>query len=461
MSAGRVRQTSLIAYWSVVEMKKNSRILLILACSVAIALLGLAVSRNLIDFPVYYAAGRSLISGRTDLYAPDFALGRVMDYRYPPFFLVVLNPLWLMPYSAAAYTWYLLSVVEIAGCVVIAMRTFPVLRQSKMMLLIVTLAVGQYFVMILHYGNVHLLVVLLLFGSFYCVLREKNLVAALLMSLAITIKLVPMLLLPYFALKRRWTLLVGVGVFLIAINLMPSVYFGFQRNRELLGNWYTHVVASQEFHEDNGPIGLSLKGQLRRSLSTVDYSQRVDGDVQYPSVSFASFSREQVVRAWKVLAAGLFAGVLGLIWWAQRFRRGSKSGVRRSESARSEDDASLSLELALMICLTLLAAPLTSKIYFIELLWPVACLASFAVDRTACRGRLALRVLVVVAFVNSVLPLLPGRSAQRLLLVLGVDFYLNCLLMGALIYLLASRRDAFHTQPGGPQIRARSGAKAP
>src|SRR5206468_12769970 len=51
------------------------------------------------------------------------------------------------------------------------------------------LAVAQYFVMVLHYGNAHLLVVALVFGSFYFILRERDLAGALLMSLAITIKI--------------------------------------------------------------------------------------------------------------------------------------------------------------------------------------------------------------------------------------------------------------------------------
>src|SRR5712692_54980 len=154
------------------------RIILILACSVAAALLGLAFTRNLIDFPVYYAAGSSLISGRTDLYSPDFALGRVMDYRYPPFFLVALFPLWLLPYSVAAYVWYLASVLEIGGCFAIVMRAFPALGEKKALLILVALAVGQYFVMVLHYGNAHLLVVFLLFAVFYFILHNKNIPAA-------------------------------------------------------------------------------------------------------------------------------------------------------------------------------------------------------------------------------------------------------------------------------------------
>ncbi len=435
-------------------MKKPSRIVLILACSAIVALLGFLFIRNLIDFPVYYAAGRSLLSGRSDLYAPDFALGRVMDYRYPPFFVIALAPLWLAPYSVAAYIWYLLSALEITGCVLIVTRTFPALRGSKKMWILVALATAQYFVMVLHYGNAHLLTTLLLFASFYFSLQRKDVSAGVLMALAITIKLTPVLLLPYFALKRRWKLLAAVCVFLIAINLVPSAYFGFRANNELLASWYRHVVASQEFHEDNGPINLSIKGQLRRYLSTVNYSQRVDGDVQYPAINFASLSRERVVGAWAVIAAGLIAGVLFLTW---RGPGNSQDAVQQADLDRGR----LSHELSLMICLMLLAGPLTSKIYFIALLWPVACLASFAVDRKVREGRVAMRVLGVVAFINLVLPLLPGRSIQRLLLVVGVDFYLNCLLMAALIFALVSRARVFRKRSAEPRMRAPSETKMP
>ncbi len=434
-------------------MKKPPRTLLILACSIVVALLGLLFIRHLIDFPVYYAAGRSMLGGRSDLYAPDFALGRVMDYRYPPFFLIALAPLWLIPYPFAAYIWYLLSALEITGCVLIVDRTFPALRGSKKMWLLVALAIGQYFIMAVHYGNAHLLATFLLFASFYLLIERRDIAAAVLMALAITIKLTPVFLLPYFVLKRRWKFLVGVSFFLIAINLTPSAYFGLRANSELLSNWYRHVIASQEFHEDNGPINLSLKGQLRRYLTAVDYSQRVDGDVQYPAINVAALTRDQVVSASAVIAAGLFAGALFLVW---RGRDRAQGGVTRDQLDRK----SLASELALMLCFMLLVGPLTSKIYFIALLWPTACLANQAIDPETREGQIAARVLVVVALINSVLPLLPGRSLQRLLLVLGVDFYLNCLLMAALTYFLVFRR-TFRERSGAPQMPARSAAKTP
>jgi hypothetical protein len=443
----------------------SRKLILLSASFVVLAILGFLFVRNLVDFPVYYAAGRSLISGRTDLYSPDFALGRVMDYRYPPFFLVVLIPLWLLPYSVAAYVWYLVSILEIGGCFAIIMRAFPALREKKALLILVALAVAEYFVMVLHYGNIHLLVIFLLFAAFYFVLQNKNIPAAILMSLAITIKLVPILLLPYFALKKRWSLLAGIGVFLIVLNVTPSAYFGFRENTGLLRAWYGHVVASQSFHEENGPIDLSLKGELRRYLSPVDYSQRVDGDIHYRSVNFASLDRNRVEETWAFIAAGLFAGGLVLMWWLSSRAKETADGVDDIDDdfgvKPARHDEFSRLELSLMVCLMLLVGPLTSKIYFIALLWPVACVASFAVDTGSRLGNLAKRVLVVVCVVNLVLPLLPGRPVQRMLLALGSDFYVNCLVMGSLLYLLVSSRGGLRTRSGALQTPDPSAAKMP
>src|SRR6185503_5161436 len=182
-------------------MTKNSRTIAALVVVAVILIFGFVFSSTLIDFPVYYSAGRSLLSGRTDLYAPDFALGRVMDYRYPPFFLFAVLPLSLIPYPIAAYVWYLFCAAAVAGCAVIVSRMFDGLRASKTMRLFVALAVAQYFVMALHYGNAHLFAVFLLFASLYFFLQRKDLPAAVLISLAITIKLTPALLLPYFVVK--------------------------------------------------------------------------------------------------------------------------------------------------------------------------------------------------------------------------------------------------------------------
>lgn len=408
-------------------------------CLVLIAAVGFIFIRNLIDFPVYYSAGKSLLAGRADLYASDFALGRVMDYRYPPLFLIAFIPLWLLPYSVAAYVWYLLSVIEIVVCVLILRKVAGVGRLSLLVKIVLILALAQYFVMILHYGNAHLFAIFLLFSSLYFFLRGDDVKSALLMALSITIKLTPILLLPYFALKKRWQLLALTSVFFIALNLIPSLYFGVGKNIDLFKEWFDHVVFNQEFHEINGPINLSLKGQLRRYFTDVDYNKRIDGDIRYRAVNLISIRKESADKIW--MAAGALAYLFGLylIWRKSRDDLSEEAGKGTDKTDESNKQTAPH-ELGLMICLMLLVGPLTSKIYFIALLWPTFFLALESLspnDRSNNFQRIA---LIIIAVTNLVLPLLPGSSNQRLLLVLGSDFYVNLLLMMAIAQLLLSKR---------------------
>jgi hypothetical protein len=425
----------------------KARLTLLVGLAILAALAGFAFVRNLIDFPVYYAAGQSLLSGRTDLYAPDFALGRVMDYRYPPFFLLACLPLWLLPYKVATYLWYLANVIEIAFCVFFIRDVAPTPKAQGKMWAVVFFLVVPYFVIVLHYGNAHLLAIAFMFAALYFAHREKPLLAGLLLALSITIKLTPAFVLPYFVLKREWRLLASTTILLVVINLMPAFYFGFAKNNELINEWFNHVVVSQEFHEANGPINLSLKGELRRDLTDVDYAQRVDGDVRYPAVNLFSLPQSQADVAWIIISGLVCLPVFGLIAYVGRRSGNSRSGE------------TFSLEIALLIYVMLFVGPLTSKIYFIAWLWPVAALAAFAFNRTTREAIRLRRLLIILAVINSVLPLLPGRLLQRWLLVLGVDFYVNLLLLLATTYALWSTARPALTRFDERQRSSRSTAR--
>jgi hypothetical protein len=396
----------------------------IAAAIALVALLGVVFVRNLTDFAVYYAAGQSLLAGRTDLYAPDFARGVVMDYRYLPIFILAFAPLSSAPYMVAAWVWHLLNTAAIVLAVTSVASLYARCPYSRSKVWTVAfLAVVPYFAMVLDYGNVQLIVTALMFAGLSLALRGRDVSAAALLTVAATVKVIPALSLPYFLIKGRLRLLGLVAVMTAALNLVPSVYFGLAGNRDLIARWYQHVIAGQEFHETNGPINLSLKGHLRRSFTTVDYTKRVDGDARYAAVNIAAFSQAAIDRLWLALSACLFGAGLVLIWMTSR---------RRDTSTQDDQDLTLdALQIGLLICLLLLVGPLTSKVYLIALLWPVVAVAVAGWDHAPTR-----RVLVAAAILSSALPLLPGRAVQRFLLVAGTDVYLTCVILGLTAFTL-------------------------
>jgi alpha-1,2-mannosyltransferase len=407
------------------------RILFIAAAIVLVAAMGVVFVRNLTDFAVYYAAGRSLLLGRIDLYAPDFARGVVMDYRYLPFFILAFAPLSIAPYPVAAWAWHLLNTAAIAIAVTSISSMFSALsyRRAKVWAVAFFIVV-PYFAMALDYGNVQLIVTALMFAGLSLAIRGRDLPAAALLAVAITVKIVPALTLPYFAVTRRFTLLGLVLMITVALNVLPSIYFGVAGNRELVARWYEHVIVGHEFHETNGPINLSLKGQLRRTFTQVDYTQRVDGDHRYAAVNVAALSTSTVDRAWMAIAACLFVGALGLIWVS----------ARTSDAATQAptDVRLVALQVGLLICVMLCVGPLTSKVYFVALLWPAVAICVAAWDQAIVR-----RAMIGVAVVSSALPLLPGRTMQRLLLIAGTDFYVSSAILALVAFTLvrSSRSD--------------------
>jgi hypothetical protein len=123
------------------------------------------------------------------------------------------------------------------------------------------------------------------------------------------------------------------------------------------------------------------------------------------------------------LSAFMFAGGLVLIWI----------------SARPPTDIRVAmLQIGLLICLMLFVGPLTSKVYLVALLWPVAAVGVAAWDQDAIR-----RALIGVASMSAILPLLPGRTMQRLLLVAGVDFYVSTAILILVVFALM-RVSALH-----------------
>jgi hypothetical protein len=396
---------------------------LFIAAGIAlVAAMGVVFVRNLTDFSVYYAAGRSLLSGRTDLYAADFARGVVMDYRYLPFFILAFAPLSLAPYPVAAWVWHLLNTAAIVLAVTSIASMYSGLSYNRAKVWTVAfLVVVPYFAMALDYGNVQLIVTALMFAGLSLALRGRDVPSAALLAVAITIKIVPVLTLPYFVVTRRFTLLGLVMIITAALNLVPSIYFGVAGNRDLIARWYEHVIVGQEFHETNGPINLSLKGQLRRTFTDVDYTQRVDGDRRYAAVNVAALSTSTIDRVWMAIAACLFVGGLVLIWVS----------ARRSANQQGTDVRLAALQIGLLICVMLCVGPLTSKVYLVALLWPIVAVGIVAWDHAAVR-----RALIVVAVLGSALPLLPGRTTQRLLLVAGTDFYVSTAILGLVAFTL-------------------------
>ena len=251
----------------------------------------------------------------------------------------------------------------------------------------------------------------------------------------------------------------------LVLNFFPALYFGFSANFQILFDWFQHISGENAvFHEIHGAINQSLRGQLQRLLTDIDYSKRYDGDAGYPLINLVSFPVEIVnLVAW-IIVIWLYTAVCWFLW-----SRGIKSvefesntAVRKTRQNSNHSPTSTDLQLCistglevgLILCALLLFGPMTSRIYLIALLWPVFFLVQYARFNQGIGSRIVLSTVVLTAIINTgapIVPLITGQSPgqwSRLLLVLGTDFILSLMIFICVwMALLDSyRRDEFHVE---------------
>jgi hypothetical protein len=357
------------------------------------------------DFRVYHYGARGVFDGTRPVYGPDSGIGWPMHYRYPPLFLLLFAPFAMLPLSWGAAVWVVLKV----GVLVALLRAMLKRAGPQVSYVLSFLFIAPYIVEDFRYGNAQFFVFALTAAALL-IARDKPVLSAATLALAISIKVWPMFFVPYLAAKRNWRLVSYTLSFVVVLTLLPSLYFGLEGNWNLLGEWFSQESQTQLSESEIWFPNQSLRGVLMRYLTVIDYSRVPDSN--YPQVHIADLS-PQIVRAiWLVLAGAVYAAFLAVVY---RWR-----------------DTSEWLEVGVAFGLIALLEPFTQKYALVILLWP-ALAAGAAVTKPR------LRVLIYIAAALALIqPLTPGANAQRFLQVLGFDFG-AALLLTAPVALLHAR----------------------
>jgi glycosyl transferase family 87 len=350
------------------------------------------------DFRVYHYGARGVLDGTRPVYGVNSGLGWPMHYRYPPLFLLLFTPLALLPLGPGAAVWVILKVI-----VLIALMRAMLNRGIKPTIIGVVF-IAPYMVEEFRYGNAQFFVIAMAMFALL-IARERPVAAAASLALGICIKVWPLFFVPYLAARRDWKVVAWTMVFVLVLTMLPSLYFGFQGNVQLIRQWYEQ--------ESNTQLGLSeawfpnqsLRGELMRYFTAIDYSKVPDSN--YPQVNIAAFDPANVLMIWAAISATAYVGLLFI-----------------ANGGRENNDW---FDHALAFCLLALLEPFTQKYMLAMLLWPALMAGSLMT-------RPPLRILIYTAALFVLIqPLIPGSQAQRLLQALGLDFVAVALLCSAYI----------------------------
>lgn len=352
------------------------------------------------DFNVFYYAAREVLACR-DPY--QSSLGDWTPYLYTPLLAVVLVPLSLLPLPAAAYVWFLINAMSMLSASWMSARLAGAAaeRISKPgdasgtvghrgageglvpFLSTVSLVVVARFVLDnFSLGQVNPLVAALAAAHVYLYSRNKKTASALMLAIAASIKLTPLVLLGYHIARRRWKFsaaCLGLSVVISALSFLP---FGSQAP-DAFHTFVSRTIQNEQGYDFAYAGNQSLRGAIARltpeANRTLDHaaseSSRRPSDPVTLMISLA------------LLAVGMLA----------------------ASRARTEV-----LAAAPFVSCLVLFSPLSWKAHFVVLVFPVASLiAEAARTRGTRRGILTAVVAVVFALFNLTSPAIIGLRAAE------------------------------------------------
>lgn len=237
------------------------------------------------DFDIFLSASRQLFEGK-NIYRETYFDG--YHYYYSTLFAVLLYPLTLVPPFIAKSIWIILNLLFLFRMFRLLnpwIESIQVKAQWKNLVKFILLL----FCLRLLKGNIHLgqMTIFILYFSLESIHQIRNgryISGSLLLAFAINVKVLPIVLIPYFIYRAKWKPAVLTLFFLLAMAFIPGLAIGFESNHFLFNEWWQLVNPSQNRHlmdvEETSFHGLStvlpiLLMDETPDRSTIDISRNI------------------------------------------------------------------------------------------------------------------------------------------------------------------------------------------
>lgn len=311
------------------------------------------------DFPAYWAAGRSFLSGHPELiYSTQWKW-----FTNLPVVAVLCAPLGALEYDTAWQVLWWISVASLVGTFALLLfavkRGFPPLDPVAVAVVAaVWFSFTPVMLRCLSLGQTTPLMVLLFTGVYLLCKSGHDKSAGLLLGLICVIKIPPMLLLPLLVLRRRLAMAAAALAVVAAAVAASYVFFG----AELMQQYADRVIWDNFGRVHAAFNNQSLDGAFMRVLTD-------RGLADWVPVERPALERVVVYAVVGAIALALLLSARSLLWPAWRAPE-SDLGA-----------ASLELELGLGVALMVLVFPIVWIHYYLFLAVPLALLPFWWVQR--------------------------------------------------------------------------------
>lgn len=380
------------------------------------------IGRENVDFPTFYAAAKVVFEQRASPYtktafADEIALlgeraaptptGRLIPpFLYPPPSLPLFYPLIFLSFPAAKLLVLVLNhlcvlpILYIFLCKIFAPDFDKSLRQLVAPLCIIYVLVSFPVVANFEYGQINLIVLLLLGLSWYAVKSDRGPAAiAIPLALAVLMKTYPILLFPVLLMRKKYR----AAAWLVGLLAAATIFSYIVLPKDTWHDWLTNVVPTGGYLENT--FNLFSPAQARNS-SINGFVSRI-------------FTRHQWSETlWPNPALGrLVANLMALIVV------GVTVGVSYVASRREKCGRLLDLSLSLFLIMMVLVAPLSWESHLVFVL-PAALMAFHLIAAEPRWHFVHFGIVLAFAIIGWLMPLdSPGLTKGLWTLVIPIKFY--------------------------------------
>lgn len=245
---------------SIVVEKLSNRKLLTLICVLFLGLIVIYATGNG-DFKVFLEAAKLVRDGQSPYHFwIKTGEGVYCLYYYSPFFSLILIPFSFLPNFIPNLIWLLLNVFFLIRSWVLTNRYLDTekLTQFHRKLLVIMALLFTFRFIQLNFAMIQLTIYILwsILESLSELNKKRYLTGGLLLALAINIKIMPLVLIPYLLYRRQFSGVASTLVFLVFFLVIPSLFIGYGFNYVLHDQWWQ--IINPVIQENTIEAGLGM-----------------------------------------------------------------------------------------------------------------------------------------------------------------------------------------------------------
>ncbi len=238
----------------------------LLTLAIAIAYLIIRSQSVAGDFKVFLSAADYLNHGQNPYKVWLVWKGAVTDkYFYGPAFAAMLAPLTYLPEQVAFFVFFFIQVILLMRAFVVISTMLPISGlndKQKLWWWILTILFSLRFILHnIEFGQVTILIFYLSIEGLYQIFYRSKLLGSLLLGLAIHIKVMPLVFIPYLLWRREFVPALLSLVFFGLYWLTPLAFGNTRFAAQLFSDWcYTVNPVGERFVQHQEQLGYQMQG---------------------------------------------------------------------------------------------------------------------------------------------------------------------------------------------------------